>query len=290
MMNLTIFTPTFNRAYILPILFESLRSQTVEDFEWIIVDDGSTDATERLCDDFKKIALFPIRYYKKDNGGKHRAINKGIKEAKGDLFFIVDSDDRLAPNAVEFLNSNWKEIKDDPSFCGLSGIRVNDDNSKIGSAMPRKVMDCSVTDFRFKMGVKGDMAEAWRTSLLRENPFPEIDGEKFLTEALVWNRISKDKKVRFTDEPIYICKYREDGLTTKMTKLRHENPIGCILYYSEESKLDIPFRLRLKSYINLWRFALSAKNGIKIALRSGGVRSTVGLPFGWIMRMYDLRK
>ena len=93
---ITIFTPTYNRAYILPILFESLKIQTVKEFEWIIVDDGSTDNTESLIYKFKEECNFSIRYFKKENQGKHIAINFGVEKAKGNLFFIVDSDDYIS--------------------------------------------------------------------------------------------------------------------------------------------------------------------------------------------------
>ncbi|MCS2864766.1 glycosyltransferase family 2 protein [Bacteroides thetaiotaomicron] len=97
----TVFTPTYNRAYILNDLYQSLCRQTCRKFEWLIVDDGSTDNTEGLVASWLDEGKMSLRYIKQPNGGKHRAINKGIQEANGDLFFIVDSDDYLAKNAIE---------------------------------------------------------------------------------------------------------------------------------------------------------------------------------------------
>ena len=99
--KITIFTPTYNRDYIIINLYKSLLIQTLKDFEWLIIDDGSTDNTELLVSSFIKDNKINIRYIKQQNGGKHRAINKALEEAKGELFFIVDSDDQLVDNAIE---------------------------------------------------------------------------------------------------------------------------------------------------------------------------------------------
>ncbi|MBQ7385547.1 MAG: glycosyltransferase family 2 protein [Ruminococcus sp.] len=80
--RITVFTPTYNRAYIISNLYNSIKKQTFKNFEWLVVDDGSTDNTEDL---FKKWQHedndFVIRYYKTVNGGKHRAINRALNLA-----------------------------------------------------------------------------------------------------------------------------------------------------------------------------------------------------------------
>lgn len=109
---ITIFTPTYNRAYRLPNLYKSLQEQTCKDFEWLVVDDGSTDNTSKLFEQWQaEENSFPIRYFKQPNGGKHRAINRGVKEAKGELFFIVDSDDTLSSNAIRIVFEQYLKYK-----------------------------------------------------------------------------------------------------------------------------------------------------------------------------------
>lgn len=105
-MLITIFTPTYNRAELLPRLHKSLQEQTNKNFEWIVVDDGSTDNTKEVIENIilQQENDFPIRYFYKENGGKHTAINRGVREANGDLFFIVDSDDILTFNSVELIS------------------------------------------------------------------------------------------------------------------------------------------------------------------------------------------
>ena len=250
---ISIFTPTYNRAYKLPELYLSLCNQTDKDFEWIVVDDGSKDNTQSLVYEWKKLSSFPIVYYFQPNGGKHRAINKGVKMANGDLFFIVDSDDRLAPDAVEWIKKTYKEIEYNPSFAGISGTRVYPNGERIGGINFAQI-DTNAIDIRVKYKIKGDLAEIYRTDILREYPFPEFDGEKFCPEALIWNRIAIKYKIRYASKGIYICEYLPDGITAKIIKLRRFSPHYSMLYYHEAAHLNTGIIFTIKSYINFWRF------------------------------------
>ena len=121
-MLVTVFTPTYNRAYILEQLYRSLCSQTCKNFEWLIVDDGSTDNTCELVALWSQENKFSIRYYLQKNGGKHRAINKGVELAQGELFYIVDSDDQLPPNSINDILCIYSDVCDDDSFAGVCEI------------------------------------------------------------------------------------------------------------------------------------------------------------------------
>src|SRR5690554_1545966 len=117
---LTVFTPTYNRGYIIEKLYESLNHQTNKNFEWLVIDDGSTDDTSKIFDKIlKKDHEYQIRYIKKENGGKHTAANLALDLAEGEIFFVVDSDDVLTANAVERVFYYYNQIKDDSSFCGV---------------------------------------------------------------------------------------------------------------------------------------------------------------------------
>lgn len=256
---ITVFTPAYNRAYTLGKLYESLCKQTSTDFEWLIVDDGSTDDTEKLIASFINENKMTIRYIKQPNGGKHRAINRGVKEASGELFFIVDSDDWLACNAMERIQYHYENIKGDASFAGVCGLRSYADGRRIGGEVDFKILDCSSLDFRMKYKIKGDMAEVFRTEILRKYPFPEIEGEYFCPEALVCNRIAQTYKLRYFYEKIYLCEYLPDGLTAKITKLRMSSSFTSMLYYSELYGMSIPFLQKMKAAINYWRFAFCSQ-------------------------------
>lgn len=190
----TVFTPTYNRAYILNNLYQSLCRQSYGDFEWLIVDDGSTDNTEGLIASWLDEGEISLRYIKQLNSGKHRAINRGIQEANGNLFFIVDSDDYLADNTIERILFFYESIKDNNQFAGLSGMRAYPSGERIGGEFPFYILKASTLELRMKYHISGDMAEVYKTDILRQYPFPEFAGERFCPEALVWNRVAQKYK------------------------------------------------------------------------------------------------
>ena len=224
----TVFTPTYNRAYIIDALYQSLLRQTDKYFEWLVVDDGSTDGTEAYFKDvLSRENPFSVRYIKQENGGKHRAINRAVPLAKGELFFIVDSDDYLTEDAIEKLNI-WKQtLPENVEFCAISGARGYSKEEYVGSVYAKAdYIDLKSTE-RKNCGIYGDKAEAWFTDVLRKYPFPEFPGEKFVTEATVWDAMARDGyQIRYFMDIIYICDYLEDGLTKNMDKIWKENPKG----------------------------------------------------------------
>ena len=213
---MTILTPTYNRGYILRNAFDSLRKQTCFDFEWIIVDDGSTDDTEKLVLSWVKQELpFSIRYFKQENGGKHRAVNKGVQEATHEYILILDSDDYLTENAVEKVHNWIKTIDGKSDFAGVAGLRgwINKSGAIGGSGNGQEYIDAKNTERR-KYNLFGDKAEIYKTEIMKKYPFPEFEGEKFLSEHVVWDSIAKDGyKIRWFNEVIYKCEYLADGLT-----------------------------------------------------------------------------
>lgn len=289
---ITVFTPTFNRAYSLPNLYASLCRQTCKDFEWLVVDDGSTDNTTGLFDAWIKETEFPIRYVKQENGGKHRAINHGVRLARGDLFFIVDSDDYLTDNAIEKISGIYAGIAANGSFAGLAGLKtIAPGNVSVSTGWKEHDVDTTSIDIRYKYGIEGDLAEVFRTDILRQFPFPEIEKEKFCTEALVWNRIAKaGYKLRYTQVPIYICEYRADGLTAASVNLRRRNPIATTLFYAELAHMPVPLLVKFKAQINFWRFAGNSSCRRAKKLRMFSFLMLISWPFGSFMRFNDSRR
>lgn len=284
-MLITVFTPSYNRAFFLRNIFESLTRQTFHDFEWIVVDDGSTDSTKEVM---KKIVAephtFPIKYIYKANGGKHTAINIGAREADGELFFILDSDDRLPIDSLETVAKYYSQIQNNPNFGGVSGIDGFTNGDVLGSGLPSPIIDASTIDIRFKYKVKGDMAEVFRTEVMREFPFPEISGEKFCPEALVWNRIAKKYKLRFFNKIIYLADYQNDGLTANIVKMRMKSPVGSMMTYSEMLALDIPLLQKIKASINFWRFRFCSD---KVDRRTIHIKWSWTYPLGLLMHLKD---
>lgn len=254
--QITVFTPAYNRSHLLPRLYESLCRQTAQDFEWVVVDDGSTDDTRLVMEQIEAEGKLNVRYYCQPNGGKHRAINHGVQKAQGELFFIVDNDDLLCDNAIERVEERYREIKRDHSFAGVCGLKIYFDGTKVGGECDFGVVDCSSIDFRNRYHMKGDMAEVFRTAVLREYPFPEFDDEKFCPEAVVWNRIALKYKLHYFYEKIYMCEYLPDGLTAHIVKIRMQSPKASMLCYKEMSRLPVPFKKKMRAAINYWRFSL----------------------------------
>jgi glycosyltransferase involved in cell wall biosynthesis len=254
MYSLTIFTPAYNRAYILPVLFRSLQQQTCLDFEWVVVDDGSTDDTESLVAQFRREANFPICYRRTQNGGKHRAINLGVTLASGEYFFIVDSDDSLPDNAVERILFYTQQISDAHDFIGVCGLRITANGEGIRSNSPFGIIDTDPISIRERYGVIGDLAEVWRLEILKQYPFPEFEGEKFISEAVVWNRIARKYKLRYFYEGIYICDYLADGLTYSIRRHFRRSPMGTMLLFNENMRRHCSMKVAILSAINYWRY------------------------------------
>lgn len=256
-MKISVFTPTYNRAYTLGNLYESLRKQTCLDFEWIIVDDGSEDNTQTLCESFRA-DLFPVRYYRTDNRGKHCAINFGARMAEGDWFYIVDSDDLLPANAIELLIAEEKHIKS-PRVGVLSGMRYYSSGKVIARDITFDRLECTALDFRQKLRVHGDVAEAIKTSVIREFPFPEYEGERFCPEDVMFNRIAQKYLTHYFKANIYECEYLPDGLTAHITAIRMKSWKGTCLCYSELASSPVPLYAKVRASINYWRFRACQK-------------------------------
>lgn len=289
-MLITIFTPTYNRAHLLPKLYESLYRQTYRDFEWIIVDDGSKDGTEEVVNSQFTIRSpqFPIRYFYQENGGKHRAINRGVKEAQGELFLIVDSDDTLPELSLERINYYYQQVRDDIRFGGVCGYMAHHDGTIIGRGCDIPVLDTNSIDLRYKYHVQGDMLEVFRTAVLKEISFPEIENEKFVPEALVWNRIACKYQLRVFHEVVYYRDYLDGGLTDKIVKIRMNSPVASMMCYQELNGYDVPLPQKMKAAINYWRFRLCSK-GHKHIPHLPWWWNWV-MPMGWLMHLNDKRK
>lgn len=286
----TVFTPTYNRVHTLGKLFNSLCAQSCKDFEWVIVDDGSKDDTKQLVADFEQSADFPIRYMRQSNRGKHIAINTGIKAARGELFFIVDSDDEIPDDSIEKVCQLYDTIRNQESYGGIAGVMKSIDGSIIGGRKDYDAIDSNSIDIRYKHNVSGDLCEIFKTIVLREFSFPEYDGEKFCPEALVWNRIATQYKLRFTSEPLCIREYLPDGLTAKIVRIRREAPMGSMTYYSELRGYDIPFVQKVKASINFWRFAPLRLYGKARSMGMINFWSLMSWPLGVAMRLNDARR
>lgn len=290
MTKITVFTPTFNRAYRLQELYDSLSSQSYKDFEWLVVDDGSTDATKELISKFISEGKMTLRYFTQKNSGKHVAINKGAQEAMGELFFIADSDDRLPADGLQKVAEYFESVKDKQEIGGVCGRKAYFDGKIVGNTAKFDPIISDAIEIRYQHKIEGDLAEVFKTEVLREFPFPEIENEKFCPEVLIWNRISSKYKLLYFDEPVYFCEYLPDGLTAKIVKIRMNSPIASMMTYAELEQKNIPLVQKLKANLNFWRFSYNSKIsfGQKYKMPKS-ILSFIGMPIGYMMYLKDIK-
>lgn len=247
----TVFTPVYNRKYMIGNLYQSLQKQTDKAFEWIIIDDGSTDGVYELLEGWQKAEPeFRIIIKKVINGGKHRAINIGVQMAASEAFFIVDSDDYLPSDSIEFINRHFNDIGE--GFAGIAGLRYYYRNDMQIGDTPYFDTYIDATNLeRGRYGLWGDKAEVYKTNVLKKYPFPEFENENFLSEEIVWNKIAKvGMKIRWYNKNLYYCEYLEDGLTSQGMDKLLKNPKGWAAlisdakeygYWPDQQLLDAEF-------------------------------------------------
>ena len=243
---LTIFTPTYNRGYIIGKLYDSLLSQTNKNFKWLIVDDGSSDNTEELVKSWIDEDKIEIKYIKQDNQGKHIAHNTGVENCDTELFFCVDSDDYLLDNAIEDIYDDYYKLKDD-NISGIVSIRLTKARKPIGTDMPINIEYSSLSDLYEKYKFKGDTALVFKTNILKEYKFPKIDGEKFIGEEYIYCQIDAKYKLKVSHKKYYVCEYLEDGYTSNIFKLIKNNPKGYSILKKTKLKVSKSFIIKYKA-------------------------------------------
>lgn len=282
---LSVITPTYNRASLLNNCFESLRSQTDQDFEWIIVDDGSTDDTELVVQSFS--AAFPICSVKKENGGKHTALNASHEYVHGKYVLILDSDDRLVSSAVEQIRAGWKRFEADRSVgivTFLKGISLD----KPTCTAPDEGVPVDIMRYKRRCIYSSDCCEVIRAELFLQYPFPVFQNETFLSEGALWNRVSFTHKCVYINQVIYLCEYHADGLTRAGRRLRIANPLGGM--YTAKLNMDRKnyFSRRIKNGLLYTCYGLFAGETAAnmVSQCDDKILVCVCLPFGWILKCY----
>lgn len=243
---ISLLTPTYNRAHTLPALFESLKVQSMP-FEWIIVDDGSSDETADIVNTFKSTATFPIIYTFQPNGGKHSALNHGSKIAKGDWIFIVDSDDTLTVDALNLVSDTSDNLPLD--VLGFAFRRMYSNGTIIGKKVDSQT-SIELTPTQASSLFSGDLAYIFRSKALRANLFPIIEDEIFVPELYIWNKISDNGKIiYFPSKAIYITEYLDDGYSKNFKRNLKRNPRGFALFYKDQFFRETSLARKLKTAI-----------------------------------------
>ena len=265
---LTILTATYNRADCLSACWNSLREQTCGDFQWLIIDDGSTDQTREVVQSFRDAAPeMNIEYHYKENGGKHTALNAAHPHIKGEYVVTLDSDDTLTPNAVEQILSAWERYKADSTVGRVIFLKGFSEDKPICYVKNENVVLDTLTEPRICISGR-DCCDTFRTELFVKYPFPVFPGERFIGEGAAFLHMELESLGVYVNQVIYLCDYRTDGLTKAGRKMRLQNPRGgmynSLLYMNRR----LPMKTRIKKAILYACYCRFAGVSLKQALEN----------------------
>ncbi len=223
---LTVFTPAYNRAYTLHLCYESLLRQTCKDFEWLIIDDGSTDGTRELVETWIRENNIPIRYHYQDNQGMHGAHNAAYERITTELNVCIDSDDYMTDDAVEKIADFWRKHGSD-SYAGIVGLDMEQSGEIIGTRLPDKLKHAALTDLYVLHQVRGDKKLVYRTAVTSAvPPYPVYPGEKYVPLSYKYMLIDQQYPLLLLNEPLCVVEYLQDGSSLNMIKQYRTNPRG----------------------------------------------------------------
>lgn len=285
MPTLTVFTLTYNRAYCLNKCYESLLRQTSKDFEWLVVDDGSTDNTRKIIEEWEKENKIPIRYIYKENGGMHTGYNVAYDNIFTELAVSIDSDDYMTDDAVEKIVDFWKKNKSE-EYAGIVGLDITADKKVIGSELPNK-KSSTIYDLYNRLGVTGDKKQVYRPELIRPFHSPEFQGEKLFPTCYKYFLVDLNYEMLILNTPLCIVEYMPDGYTKNIIKSYKKNLNSYIFYRKfimNYPKATLKHRFRFA--IHYVAESLLLKD--KCFLRNSPCKgiSLCALPFGIILYFY----
>lgn len=234
---ITVFTPTYNRAYILSRCYQSLIGQTTHNFKWLIVDDGSSDDTESLVSKWMSEKKLDITYIKQVNAGKPAAHNTGVLNCDTELFICLDSDDFFKEDAIEAIYKEWETVKHKKDIVGLAMLKAYEDGKLTGTYFPNNLDETSIYDLYEEHHFKGELALIFRTEIIKDYLFPIFNDEKFIGESVVYDLLSQHYKVKLVNTAIYLCEYMEDGYSKNAVELYKRNPKGYLYYLNQRVSL-----------------------------------------------------
>lgn len=295
----SIVTPTYNRASLLPRLYQSLRQQDFDSFEWVVIDDGSTDSTQDLIRALGHEAPFPVVYRKQVNGGKHRALNHALDVARGYFFVDIDSDDYFLPDTLGRYSDLWASLSEEQKnrLGGMVADCVHVDGRVVGRPFPRDRVVTNSIDLRSNLKVRGDKLYIYKTSVVREFPSPVFDGENFMQESVRHRRVARKYDLLGTTFAARVKDYQQGGLSAPdpgrlPNNLR--NPQGARLRALEATNFKAKENGRelFKECVNYVRLSLHCGESFSVQFRSVKNRSMwcFAAPLGFFRFRNDLKR
>jgi len=287
MKTLTVFTPTYNRAYCLHKCYESYLKQSSKDFIWLIIDDGSTDNTKELVTSWIDEGKIAIQYHYQENLGMHGGHNAAYKLIKTILNVCIDSDDYMPPKAIEKILFHWGKIKDNPVFAGLVGLDADKNGTIIGSKIPEHLKETTLYDLYYKHNTKGDKKLVYRTEVVKKYPsYPIFEGERFVPLGYLYRLIDQDYMLSPVNEVFCIVEYQEDGSSMNMLKQYRRHPKGFAFSRKSRMLLAQNFKDEFKNAIHYISCSLFSKNESFLKESPKKITTILAIPFGILVNFY----
>ncbi|AWD67010.1 MULTISPECIES: glycosyltransferase family A protein [Priestia] len=288
--TLTVFTPTYNRAYTLHLCYESLIRQTCRDFVWLIIDDGSSDNTKELVESWMKDNKISIRYYYQQNQGMHGAHNAAYELIDTELNVCIDSDDYMPDDAIEKITNFWSKHGSE-KFSGIIGLDSYNDGAIVGTSLPKDIKHSTLFDLYNKHGVKGDKKLVYRTTLTKPYPYPLFQNERYVGLAYKYHMIDKQYELLLMNEVLCCVEYLPDGSSLNMLNQYRKNPRGFAFYRKELMSLPFGSMLfKFKQAVHYVSSSFISKNWLFLKETPSKSLTILAMPLGIALYFYITAK
>lgn len=289
MKTLTVFTPSYNRAYTLHKCYESLLRQTSKDFTWVIIDDGSSDNTKELVDSWINENKLEINYIYQENQGMHGAHNTAYKNIKTELNVCIDSDDYMPDDAVEKIISFWNKNKRS-DLAGIMALDAYTNGKVIGDKFPNELKESTYFDIYNKYGLKGDKKLIYRSELTIQYPYPIFEGEKYVSLAYKYAKLDSKYKLALMNEVVCNVEYMEDGSSLNMLKQYRRNPKGFAFIRIDNMKNPkASLKFKFKECIHYVSSSFISKNKNYLKETPCKILTVLAIPAGYVLYRHIIR-
>ena len=289
MKTLTVFTPSYNRAYTLHKCYESLLRQTSKDFTWLIIDDGSSDNTKELVDSWINENKIEINYIYQENQGMHGAHNTAYKNIKTELNVCIDSDDYMPDDAVEKIISFWNKNKRS-DLAGIMALDAYTDGKVIGDKFPNELKESTYFDIYNKYGLKGDKKLIYRSELTIQYPYPIFEGEKYVSLAYKYAKLDSKYKLALMNEVVCNVEYMEDGSSLNMLKQYKRNPKGfAFIRVVNMKNPKASLKFKFKECIHYVSSSFISKNKNYLKETPCKILTVLAIPAGYVLYRHIIR-
>ena len=282
----TVFTPTYNRAHTLPRTYESLKKQDCFCFEWLIIDDGSSDGTDKLVASWmEEDNPFRIRYIYKTNGGMHTGYNTAFANITTELCVCIDSDDCLAAGAAGKILRTWEQMRP-LGYAGFMGLDADLDGNLIGTAFPDDMTETAHGAY-YANGGRGDKKIVLRTDIVRQYPpYPEFEGENYVGLSCLFILIDQDYKLGVLNEVLCNVEYQADGSTHTMYRQYVKNPRGFSYYRQIRMRYPYSRKQLIKDTVHYVSSSILAGNRHFLRESPRTALTALCIPVGWMLSVF----